>query len=83
MTSWILRILLLLILIRLVWRLVARVRQSLAGATRRSPATAALVRDPVCGTHVLPSRAVVLQSGAETKYFCSDRCRQAWRRRSA
>ncbi|MPZ18990.1 MAG: YHS domain-containing protein [Luteitalea sp.] len=80
LTGWILRILLLLLLIRLVWRLVARVRHALSQGARSSPTSAALARDPVCGTHVLPERAVALQSGGETKYFCSEACRQAWKK---
>jgi YHS domain-containing protein len=39
----------------------------------------AMVRDPVCGTFVLPDRAVTLVHGAERIHFCSDACRDAYR----
>ena len=40
-----------------------------------------MVRDPVCGTFVLPSRAVSARDRGGTHHFCSDRCRQAYERR--
>ena len=41
-----------------------------------------MVRDPVCGTFVLPSRALSLGSGAGIQYFCSEQCRGAHQRQS-
>ncbi|MES1255557.1 MAG: hypothetical protein ABUS56_08115 [Acidobacteriota bacterium] len=38
-----------------------------------------MVRDPVCGTHVLPGRAVVLSEGAHQVFFCSTACRDSYR----
>jgi uncharacterized protein len=38
-----------------------------------------MVRDPVCGTFVLPSRATSMHDRAGTHYFCSDKCRQAFK----
>jgi hypothetical protein len=40
-----------------------------------------MVRDPVCGTFVVPDRAVILVEGAERVHFCSDRCRDQYRAR--
>ncbi len=40
-----------------------------------------MVRDPVCGTFVLPSRSVSLRDRSGTHHFCSDRCRQAYQQR--
>jgi YHS domain-containing protein len=40
-----------------------------------------MVRDPVCGTFVLPSRAISLNDRGGTHHFCSDRCRQAYQHR--
>jgi len=40
-----------------------------------------MVRDPVCGTFVLPSRAVSSRDRSGTHHFCSDRCRQAYEHR--
>jgi YHS domain-containing protein len=37
-----------------------------------------LVRDPVCGTFVVPSKAIVAGSGAQMRYFCSEACRRAY-----
>ena len=40
-----------------------------------------LVRDPVCGTFVAPSRALSARAGSTVHYFCSERCRKAFGRR--
>ncbi|PYR34716.1 MAG: hypothetical protein DMF90_16210 [Acidobacteria bacterium] len=42
-----------------------------------------MIRDPVCGTFVVPARAVMLSVGRERLYFCSDSCRDAYRARTA
>ncbi|MGC4082149.1 MAG: hypothetical protein QM736_08605 [Vicinamibacterales bacterium] len=36
-------------------------------------------RDPVCGTFVVPERAIALSVGAERLYFCSTDCRDTYR----
>jgi YHS domain-containing protein len=40
-----------------------------------------MVRDPVCGTFVLPSRAITLNDRRGVHHFCSDSCRQAYQQR--
>jgi len=40
-----------------------------------------MVRDPVCGTFVLPSRSVSMRDRSGTHHFCSDRCRQTYQQR--
>jgi uncharacterized protein len=40
-----------------------------------------MVRDPVCGTFVLPSRSVSFTDRDGAHHFCSDRCRTAYRQR--
>ena len=40
-----------------------------------------LVRDPVCGVFVVPSKALTSGSGSQTRYFCSEKCRAEWSRR--
>jgi hypothetical protein len=40
-----------------------------------------MVRDPVCGTFVVPGRAVMLVEGAQRVHFCSDICRDQYRAR--
>ena len=40
-----------------------------------------MVRDPVCGTFVVPDRAVTMIEGAHRVHFCSDTCREQYRAR--
>jgi YHS domain-containing protein len=40
-----------------------------------------LVRDPVCGVFVVPSDALAAADGRTVRYFCSEKCRSAWRER--
>lgn len=62
---------------RLVWRLLQGVFEGMGyqppGAAKGS---VGLVRDPVCGTFVLPSKAITSGSGSNTRFFCSEKCRQ-------
>ncbi|HYM23122.1 MAG TPA: hypothetical protein VEU08_07940 [Vicinamibacterales bacterium] len=52
---------------------------------RRSPPAhpVHMVRDPVCGTFVVPERAVSIADGRARVYFCSEKCRDAYRAKSA
>jgi trehalose synthase len=34
------------------------------------------VRDPVCGMHIRPAKAVAAEYGGDTYYFCSSSCKQ-------
>jgi YHS domain-containing protein len=72
---------------RAFWRLVDGI---VAGASSRGGPRAGvpdrgvqMVRDPVCGTFVLPDRAVSLVDGRTRVHFCSDACRDKYRARSA
>lgn len=49
-------------------------------ARSRAPAPKGelMVRDPVCGTYVVPSHALSARGSDGTVYFCSDKCRQAF-----
>jgi uncharacterized protein len=38
-----------------------------------------MVRDPVCGTYVVPDRALMLSVGRQQVYFCSTACRDKYR----
>jgi YHS domain-containing protein len=40
-------------------------------------------RDPVCGTFVVPERAVSLSIGRDRFYFCSQACRDQYRAKTA
>jgi uncharacterized protein len=70
------------LVVRAVWRLVHGIAEGLSGARDpKSPSAVALARDPVCGTYVVPSRALTSGSGNDLRFFCSERCRQAWVKR--
>ena len=81
-----LQLLLILAVVRAVWRLAKGVLegagyQRVDGARGSATVGVRLVRDPVCGTYVSPAKAPVLRMGGETLYFCSDKCRREWERR--
>jgi uncharacterized protein len=85
MFGWALRIILFLIVLRLVLRFVHGLFQGLApgagsgsGSGRAARAAEQLVRDPVCGTYLPRARALTAGSGAALRYFCSERCREAY-----
>jgi len=80
---WLLILLLVSLLFRALGRLVSgflegagysRAPQGAGSGSKAVP----LVRDPVCGTFVVPSRAVALGTGAARQYFCSERCRDRY-----
>jgi YHS domain-containing protein len=54
------------------------------GAVRQPPQHGVqMQRDPVCGTFVVPGRAIALTQGGEQVYFCSAECRDKYRARPA
>jgi YHS domain-containing protein len=79
---------LLLLVARAFWKVVDSVMEAAGGAPRsaRGGRTQApsvrLVRDPVCGTHVPTTSALSLTLHGTTHYFCSQKCRDEFRRRS-
>ena len=76
-----------LLLSRVFWRIVGSFMEGLRGGEPKSGAAPTqavqMARDPVCGTFVLPDRAVVLSVGRERVYFCSEACRDKYRARTA
>lgn len=69
-----------LVVARLLWQLVRGVFE---GMGYRPPAgrggqSVGLVRDPVCGLFIVPSKALTSGSGSSTRYFCSEKCRQEY-----
>jgi hypothetical protein len=83
---WLLRILLVILIVRALWRLLRGVLEGSGWAPPRPDQldrSVALQRDPVCGTFVVPSRALTAPGHDGTKYFCSDRCRRAYAERRA
>jgi YHS domain-containing protein len=72
------------LLARSFWRVMDGVIAAAGGGSTRPrpPAQRALklTRDPVCGTFVSPASAVALTTGDVTHHFCSEACRDAFRR---
>lgn len=81
MFRWLLWLILLYIIVRAIGRLIRGVAEGMSVPRDKQPSAVGLVRDPVCGTFVVPSRALTAGSGSEVRFFCSERCRQAWSRR--
>ena len=73
---------------RAFWRLIdgitAGVRGQQPRGKRQVPSRGvAMVRDPVCGTFVLPDHARTLTDGRTRVFFCSDACRDQYQARTA
>jgi YHS domain-containing protein len=76
--------LLVIFFLRFVGRLLHGIRR---GMSASGPATSAsakpvvkMVADPVCGTYVIPGKALQASRGRDTHYFCSETCRAQWER---
>jgi len=85
---WIVRLIVIYLIFRGISRFLAGLQEGLHGPRgdrpRATPPPAVpLARDPVCGTYVVPSRALTSGSGAETRFFCSEHCRRAYAARRA
>jgi YHS domain-containing protein len=85
-----LRIIIILVLLPLVARAISRFLGGLIEGLKGEPPSTRvparpvpMVRDPVCGTFVVPERAVTITVGREQIHFCSDRCRDQYRARTA
>ncbi|MCU1386159.1 MAG: hypothetical protein JWL71_4856 [Acidobacteria bacterium] len=72
------------VIARAFWRLVDGIVEGVrgGGATRGQVPTRGvqMVRDPVCGTFVLPDEALMITNGRERVFFCSMACRDKYRR---
>jgi hypothetical protein len=70
---------------RAFWRMVDGVIEGLSGRPPRSNIQSRgmqMVRDPVCGTFVVPDRAVAVNDGRREVFFCSLVCRDKYRART-
>ena len=84
LTRFLLWALLLFVVFRAVGRLIRGIGEGARGTTGRGsrgraaepPKGELMVRDPVCGTFVVPSRALSHRDRSGTHFFCSDTCRQ-------
>ena len=85
--SWIIRFvlfsLLLTLLVRSVIKLFGGIVEGASNPDGRKavPPSTKMVKDPVCGTYVVPSKALTASRDNQTAWFCSAECRQAWQRR--
>jgi hypothetical protein len=75
-------IILAILLARAFWRLVDGVTEGLTGRPAGSNGAlrgVQMARDPVCGTYVVPDRAIALIEGRQPVFFCSTGCRDKYR----
>ena len=88
MTRAILLFIVFLLLLRLLWRLLGGIVQGAMSAgtaedaSRRAsggPPAVKMARDPICGTYVVPGKAISAVSGGAPVYFCSEKCRAEYR----
>jgi YHS domain-containing protein len=81
--TWLIRALLIFLLVMLVvraaWRLLGGILEGASRGNSRVPERGSrMVRDPVCGTFVVQSRALTATARGETAWFCSEDCRGRW-----
>jgi hypothetical protein len=83
-----LRVLLIIVLVIFAVRALARLLNGVVEGVVGRPASGPpkgveMARDPVCGTFVVPGRALMLSDGRQQLYFCSAKCRDAYQSRTA
>jgi len=69
-----------------LYRLVGGIVQGMTGrgpAGRPAAPAVRMVRDPVCGTFVVPEHAIAISDGRTRIYFCSEACRGKYRAKTA
>jgi YHS domain-containing protein len=86
MTRLVLIAIVIVLVSRVLWRLVGGILEGLAAGpvNARVPQRGVrMVRDPVCGTFVLPDRAVTTADEGRAVHFCSAACRDRYLRKTA
>ena len=83
MTGWIIRLILLYFIVRAVMRLVRGIVEGMSVPRVEEPVAVPLAKDPICGTFVVPAQALTSGSGAQTRFFCSEKCRRAYEMKTA
>jgi YHS domain-containing protein len=76
MLGWAIRLLLLIIILRALMRLWQGIVEGMNPPPQ--PSALALVKDPVCGKFVEPSRSLSGGTGADRHFFCSENCRRTY-----
>ena len=69
-----------LVIVVILPRLTAWGREQVAGMTGRPARRDELVKDPVCQTYVVMSRALRSEVGGDVVHFCSRECQERYRR---
>ena len=86
MVRYVLILLLIVFVARAFWRIVDGMLEGLSGRRGRvgTPRRGVqMVRDPVCGTFIVPDQAIPLVDGSRRVFFCSTGCRDKYRARTA
>ena len=79
MIRFIVTLILFSLILRSIVRLFRGISEGLRGPEKPKPPKAVgLVRDPVCGTYVVPANALTSGAGAQMKFFCSENCRRTY-----
>jgi YHS domain-containing protein len=84
---FILLFILMLVAARFFWRLIEAVLRGAMGpaaqTSRRggAPVPVKMQPCPVCGTYVVPGKAISVVSSGAPVYFCSDKCRAQYQSR--
>ena len=88
MARFILIFILILAAARFFWRLVEVVMRGAMGAPPGGagrgggpPASVKMQPCPICGTYVVPGKAISIVSAGAPVYFCSDKCRAEYQSR--
>ncbi len=86
MFRFVLILVLIVFVARAFWRIVDGMLEGLSGRRGRAGAPqrgVQMVRDPVCGTFIVPDQAIALVDGSRRLFFCSTGCREKYRARTA
>jgi YHS domain-containing protein len=74
----VLELLLVFFVLRGLLRLWRGIVEGMHPPVQTPPSAVPLARDPVCGTFVVPSRALSGGTGADLRFFCSENCRRTY-----
>lgn len=66
---------------RFMGGLTTAARGDAPGGPRRAETPVKMMKDPVCGTFVVPGKALSAQADGATVWFCSEQCRNAFTQR--